>query len=64
MIKESKFIDMLARISYELKKAILAFHSLKLSMQTIVRQLLVMGKTVPSSLRKWRIQDVQNHQKV
>jgi hypothetical protein len=38
-----KLIKMPAQISSELKVAIFAFHSLKLSMQKIVHQVSVMG---------------------
>jgi hypothetical protein len=38
-----------AQISFKLKGAILAFHSLKMSMRKIVHQLLVMGKTIALS---------------
>jgi hypothetical protein len=59
-----------AQISFKLKGAILAFHSLKMSMRKIVHQLLVMGKTIALSTvhsiitqKIGRIQDVLNHQK-
>jgi hypothetical protein len=44
-----EFLNMPAQISFELKGAILAFHSLKVSLRKILDQLLIMGKTVALS---------------
>jgi hypothetical protein len=46
---QEKFINVPAQIRSELREVISAFHSLKLSMRKIVRQVSVVGKVVAFS---------------